>query len=572
MKRSYLTVTDLFCGAGGSSLGAAAAGVEIYLAVNHWRLAVETHSENFREAHHDCADISLVSPERYNSTDILWASPECQNHTLAKGVRRRQAQLHLWEKAAIDPSAERSRATMWDVVRFSEFHQYNLVVIENVVDVRWWVNWDAWIMAMHNLGYEHQVVYLNSMFAHLDPRNVSDQHDFAPQSRDRLYVVFWRKGNKRPDLELRPLAWCANCEQDVEAIQTWIQTRAVRRAGGQWGRYGIQYFYRCPQCSTPGKPVKVEPYFFAAANAIDWSVEAQRIGDRAKPLRPKTLSRIAEGLRRFAGRYLVVETVYGDGENRSRPVSGPLFTQTIRQSQALLMPFVTSLNHSDNRNRPVTEPLATQMPQAVNSVVIPGFLTSVNDFDNRNIPLDQAMGTQTTQTRWGLTLAPFMVQLRNNQDVRQVDDALATITAGGGHHGLLSPTPFLISYYGSSGSQKGVDEAMGTLTPADRHGLVTPMPFFLGYANGDGPPHPVSEPLLTIHTENGHGLVQQGEMPAVEDCYFRMLQPAEVGRGMAFPSSYVVKGTQREQVKQFGNAVTPPAAKLLLGRSIKTLV
>lgn len=41
-KRSYVTVTDLFCGAGGSSLGVASAGGEVAMAVNHWKLAVET--------------------------------------------------------------------------------------------------------------------------------------------------------------------------------------------------------------------------------------------------------------------------------------------------------------------------------------------------------------------------------------------------------------------------------------------------------------------------------------------------------------------------------------------------
>jgi hypothetical protein len=46
-KKSYLTVTDQFCGAGGSSIGAAAAGLEIRMAMNHWDLAVETHNTNF---------------------------------------------------------------------------------------------------------------------------------------------------------------------------------------------------------------------------------------------------------------------------------------------------------------------------------------------------------------------------------------------------------------------------------------------------------------------------------------------------------------------------------------------
>ena len=52
------------------------------------------------------------------------------------------------------------------------------------------------------------------------------------------------------------------------------------------------------------------------------------------------------------------------------------------------------------------------------------------------------------------------------------------------------------------------------------------------------------------------------DAPAVEDCLFRMLTPAEVSAGMAFPTGYRVLGTSnRVKVRQLGNAVTPPAAR-----------
>ena len=43
-----LTVTDLFCGAGGSSLGAELAGGTLRLGLNHWERAIETHASNFQ--------------------------------------------------------------------------------------------------------------------------------------------------------------------------------------------------------------------------------------------------------------------------------------------------------------------------------------------------------------------------------------------------------------------------------------------------------------------------------------------------------------------------------------------
>jgi hypothetical protein len=41
-KPSDLTITDQFCGAGGSSIGAAAHGFRLRLAMNHWRVAFST--------------------------------------------------------------------------------------------------------------------------------------------------------------------------------------------------------------------------------------------------------------------------------------------------------------------------------------------------------------------------------------------------------------------------------------------------------------------------------------------------------------------------------------------------
>lgn len=41
-----ITFTDIFCGAGGSSIGLTEAGLELRLAANHWDRAIATHSMN----------------------------------------------------------------------------------------------------------------------------------------------------------------------------------------------------------------------------------------------------------------------------------------------------------------------------------------------------------------------------------------------------------------------------------------------------------------------------------------------------------------------------------------------
>lgn len=94
---SDITVTDQFCGSGGSSIGAELAGAKLRLGLNHWPLAIDTHNTNFPNADHDCTDISACDPRRYPSTDILITSPECTNHSLAKGkIRKWQSQIDMF--------------------------------------------------------------------------------------------------------------------------------------------------------------------------------------------------------------------------------------------------------------------------------------------------------------------------------------------------------------------------------------------------------------------------------------------------------------------------------------------
>ena len=67
LKTRVALVADLFCGAGGSSTGArralASLGFQMNLvAVNHWNVAIETHSRNHPEARHYCQDVNTVKP------------------------------------------------------------------------------------------------------------------------------------------------------------------------------------------------------------------------------------------------------------------------------------------------------------------------------------------------------------------------------------------------------------------------------------------------------------------------------------------------------------------------------
>ena len=196
------------------------------MAANHWQLAVETHNRNLPHADHDCADISQTDPRRYPATDILWDSPECTNHSQARGKRRTDTSPDLFGDTLPDAAAERSRATMWDVCRFVEAMQlrgkpYAGLVVENVVDVRQWVFFDAWCAALRAANYCLHFVYLNSM--HAQVRGLP-----APQSRDRWYCVGHLTKTACPDLEkwTRPLAWwpCRTRSSAESRMLGWVRS------------------------------------------------------------------------------------------------------------------------------------------------------------------------------------------------------------------------------------------------------------------------------------------------------------------------------------------------------------
>lgn len=553
MKGSVVTATDMFCGAGGSSVGLTQAGIELKIGLNHWDRAIETHSTNFPKAYHECADINQCNPRRYDETHILVASPECTNHSLAKGARRRAlAQKDFFKDGKIDPAEERSRATMWDVPRFAEFHRYSIIIVENVVDARYWELWEAWLHAMRLLGYESKTVYFNSMFSHP-----------VPQSRDRMYVVFWRKGMRKPNLDFRPEANCAK-HGNVKAIQTW---KPNRRAG----KYLKQYVYCCPHCQED-----VTPFYYCAFNAIDFTLPIQKIGERSRPLKEKTLQRLRIGLERFSGQACVVGN-YSPGW--VRPVSREAGTVTTRDHQALFTPaFITELGFSHapgDRATDLTQAMRTQTTRATQGIVVPPFIVNMQA-SNRASGFEEPLPTVLTGDHKYLAIPPFMVRLRNNCDAGNIFEPVSTVCAGGNHQGLC--LPFLFNYNNRNRAQNLNEPAATVLTK--EHAALAFAPFIYSYYTrlyGKKAAYAgLDSPVPTVPASEKHAVVFSGEetsneIPDIEECYFRMLQPSELKATQAFPEDYTITGTKGEQVRQIGGAVPPPTMKMIIERCAEIL-
>lgn len=157
---------DLFCGGGGSSYGLWNAGIEIVGAVDMWDVATNTYKHNFPGTKVFTDKLENISPgslkRKIGNVDLIISSPECTNHTCAKGNK---------------PRCEDSKATALQLVRYAKTFKPRWLILENVVHMRPWSRYGELLTELENLGYNLR-------------EQVLDSSDFGvPQSRRRLFIT-----------------------------------------------------------------------------------------------------------------------------------------------------------------------------------------------------------------------------------------------------------------------------------------------------------------------------------------------------------------------------------------------
>ncbi|MCX7590179.1 MAG: DNA cytosine methyltransferase [Kiritimatiellae bacterium] len=165
---------DLFCGAGGSSLGAVQAGAISVGGLDYWATACRAFELNVKGAKAYCSDVRSFNPKiilaQHGKIDMLLASPECVAHSVARGSRQ---------------GCELSRALAFEVIRFARILQPRWLVVENVPLMRNWSLFGVWCNHLRELGYYMRICQLNAF-------------DFGvPQTRIRLFVLGDRESQPR---------------------------------------------------------------------------------------------------------------------------------------------------------------------------------------------------------------------------------------------------------------------------------------------------------------------------------------------------------------------------------------
>ena len=232
---------------------------------------------------------------------------------------------------------------------------------------------------------------------------------------------------------------------------------------------------------------------------------------------------------------------------------------------------------SDCRSRGLDEPLWTQSATNSTGLLTPPIAVAVDNYQGSPRGAHEPLPTQPGSETMGLLTARILPN-RTNATSRSLAEPMQTLVGGAGSGGLG-----LLTAGGTIKNNGPIEEARYRAHPfSDPLGTVvgsaiTQGALFAGWFKQNGPtgtetaPHPLSDPFGTLTSRDttatliAEWAATLADLP-LEDWYYKMLGPHEVGRGCGFDVSFpgygyegtfVVWGSARAQVDGFGNAVSP---------------
>ena len=534
-------IVDNFAGGGGASTGIElATGYSVDIAINHDPEAIKMHKANHPNTKHYCENVWAVDPVKAckgHPVALAWFSPDCKHFSKAKGGK---------------PKDKNIRGLAWVACRWAGLVRPKVIMLENVEEFKTWGPLGRRhhpIKAKQGKTFEKFVKQLTDLGYEVQFRELTAADYGAPTMRKRFFMIARCDG--------KPIVWPkpTHAPADSEKVKAGLLEPYV-------GAYTqIDFSRPCPSIFDTTEEIK------------------EKYGIRAvRPLAPKTMNRIARGLKKF---------VIDNAE-----------------------PFIVQVNHSGARSdycNSMNEPLRV--------------ITSKHGFGIVDVKIAPYMGTNTTNHPGGSCKDPLHTITTGNQQClisptliqyhsetaqgeargQSIEDPLLTVD-GSNRYGLV--TSFLHKYYdgGYTGAGESMKNPLPTVTAWDHNSIVTanliqmnnhcdgrdirqPLPtitagdghfgevraFLIKYY-GQGTGQDLKEPLDTVPTHDRFGLVTiHGVDYQIVDIGLRMLEPRELYGCQGFPDDYIIdhdytgKAYPRsEQVRRCGNAVCPPIPAALV--------
>lgn len=582
----------LFAGLGGACEGLEDAGCPVHVANNHDPVALAAHVENHPHTRHVKGDIFDVDPVVATSgqpVKILWASPDCRDHSVAKGGAPRSARV---------------RSLPWQVCRWIGKMRPRLVMMENVREIRGW----GPLVAKRDRS-TGRVLKLDGTVAargeHVPLRDQQLVRDRTRQGRSfRRFVGHVRRlGYAYEDRDL--------CCADFGVPTSRRRWFAVARCDGA----PIGWPERSHAPADQAQQLGLQPWV-GAHTIIDWSVPMASIFGRKKPLAPATERRIAVGLQRYVldnPRPFIVPITH-TGTPRVHGLDEPLRTVTTahRGELALVAPAIMANNHQ-NVGVDITSPvptLTTGNRNFVTAACLSQFYGEKADGAARAADVEAPLPTLSTSNRFGVAtgkLAAFASEQRGNsigQDLSQplgtqtqvvhhalvgawmaqhnftadqvvgkdLTAPLSTVVAKAGPQAVVAAS--LVKLRGTSTAQDAEDP-IPTLSAGGNHvGCVAA--FLSKYYGQGGVAQAADDPLHALSTRMRFGVVTTsigGTPYVVTDIAMRMLEPHEAAAAheLRLPAAITVDGvrqrlTKTDAMRLVGNSV-PKRLPMLIAQA-----
>lgn len=586
-------IVDNFAGGGGASTGIEMAiGRSVDIAINHDPDAIAMHKANHPQTKHYCEDVWQVDPVEAcdgNPVALAWFSPDCKHFSRAKGGK---------------PVDKNIRGLAWVAIKWAALVRPRVIMLENVPEIQTWGPLGEDGKPIKERAGETFDGFISALTSGISIDHPAYQEMCDALSIDGLSQMAQTLQNGLGyEVQYRTLKSC-----DYGAPTTRTRFYMIARCDGRpiiWPEPT-----HAPKDSDDVKQGRKLPYH-TAAECIDWSIPAQSIFERQKPLAENTMRRIARGIQKFVidnpEPFIVTVNHSGDGfqgqstdeplgtitakngygvvtptimcnntNNIGASAEAPLPTVTTGNRNYLVAPSIVPIGYGERegqapRVNTVDEPLGTIISSGKHYLVAPTLIQYHNETAKEEVrgqELTEPLMTQDTSNRYALSVAHIMKNYGGgyNGAGSAADAPLDTVTAKD-HNSLV--TAHIMTMRNNMDGQP-IDEPLTTISCSGAHHAEVQAFLVKYFSNGTA--KPIDEPLDTVTTKDRFALVTiHGEEYIITDIKMRMLQPRELFNAQGFPPDYIIDHdadghpyVKSKQVARCGNAVTPPVPAALV--------
>lgn len=536
-------IVDNFAGGGGASTGIElATGYSVDIAINHDPEAIKMHKANHPNTKHYCENVWAVDPVKAckgHPVALAWFSPDCKHFSKAKGGK---------------PKDKNIRGLAWVALRWAGLIRPRVIMLENVEEFKTWgplgrrhhpikskqgETFRKFVQQLTDLGYE------------VEFRELVAADYGAPTMRKRFFMIARCDG--------KPIVWPepTHGPADSEAVKAGLLKPYV-------GAYTqIDFSRPCPSIFDTSEEIK------------------EKYGIRAvRPLAPKTMDRIARGLKKFVldnPEPFIIQCNHG-GERKPNDIREPMPTITGKHGYGVVEPYLVQCKFN-NEAQNVQKPIGT-LTTVGSYLLVEPYMVQIGQTGfaaDRSKDVREPLTTIVSKNEHCL-ISPTLIQYHSETaqgEVRgqTIKDPIMTVD-GSNRYGLV--TSFLSKFY-KSGTGQDLREPLHTITTSAGHfGEVRA--FLIKYY-GDATGQDIEKPLDTVTTKDRFGLVTiEGVDYQIVDIGLRMLEPKELYGCQGFPDDYIIDHDytgktypRSEQVRRCGNAVCPPIPAALVRANLSEL-